>query len=255
MPISSSVAQVLQDKVVLVTGACGGIGRVSCTQFLAAGAKLFVTDLDPVALQELQQELGENVSGLAANLCEPDEVSALFAALRTHYGRLDGAFNNAGRGSGEIALVDMPLQEWRNVIDINLTGTFLCLQAEIKLMLESGAGSIVNNSSILGLNGGFNPAYTSAKHGLCGLTKSAAMVYAPKNIRVNAVCPGLIEAGMGLKVLSRDSQKVDDYVARHPLGRPGSAQEVADAVQWLLSDQSSYVTGHMLPVDGGYSSI
>ncbi len=245
----------LQERIVLVTGACGGIGRESCHQFLAAGARLFITDVDATAVSQLCRELGESAHGMAADLSRADEVETLFDQLQQRYGRLDAAFNNAGRGSGEMAFDAMPLEEWQQVLAINLTGTFLCMQAEAGLMRRGGGGSIVNTSSILGLHAGLNPAYTASKHGLCGLTKSAALSLAPDKIRVNAVCPGLIEAGMGLKVLSREETKVANYIAGHPLGRPGSAAEVAQAALWLLSDQASYVTGHMLPVDGGYSAI
>ena len=245
--------QTLTDKVILVTGGAGGIGRVACEHFLEHGARLYVTDFDPEAVANLCESLIGEVHGQAADLCDPDSVQAMFADLRKTYAGLDGAFNNAGRGSGEIPLVDMDLAEWQRVININLTGTFQCVQQEIALMLDSGGGSIVNNSSILGLRAGANPAYTAAKHGVCGLTKSAAMVYADRNVRVNAVCPGLIEAGMGLKVMSRPQDKVERYVERHPMARAGQASEVAQAVTWLLSDLSSYTTGHLLPVDGGYT--
>ena len=245
----------LSGRIVFVSGACGGIGRESCYRFLQAGARLFVTDLNPDRLDVLLQELGSDVKGAAADLSQADQVDNLFAQLRQAYPRLDAAFNNAGRGSGEIPLSEMPLQEWHTVMGINLTGTFLCMQAQAKIMQANGGGSIVNTSSILGLHGGLNAAYTASKHGLCGLTKSAAIGLADDNIRVNAVCPGLIEAGMGLKVLARPQEKVDAYIASHPLGRAGSAQEVAAAALWLLSDQSAYVTGHMLPVDGGYSAV
>lgn len=243
----------LSGKVILVTGSSGGIGRVTCEHLLSQGAQLYVTGFDAQAVDELCKALDGDVAGSAADMCDPQSVAAMFADLRARYGRLDGAFNNAGRGSGEIPLVDMDLAEWQRVININLTGTFLCVQQEIQLMLESGGGSIVNNSSILGLRAGANPAYTAAKHGVCGLTKSAALVYADRHIRVNAVCPGLIEAGMGLKVMSRPQDKVERYVARHPMARAGQAQEVAEAVSWLLSEQSSYTTGHLLPIDGGYT--
>lgn len=245
--------QTLAGKVILVTGGAGGIGHVACEHFVQLGARLYVTDFDAAAVSELCQSLGPEVHGQAADICNPDSVAAMFEHLRHTYGRLDGAFNNAGRGSGEIPLVDMPLDEWQRVMNINLTGTFLCLQQEISLMLENGGGSVVNNSSILGLRAGANPAYTAAKHGICGLTKSAALVYADRNVRINAVCPGLIEAGMGLKVMSRPQDKVERYVERHPMARAGQASEVAEAVAWLLSDQASYTTGHLLPVDGGYT--
>lgn len=243
----------LTGKVILVTGCAGGIGRVTCEHLLAQGARLYVTDYDDQSVTSVRKELSGEVHGKAADICDPGSVTAMFDDLHQTYGRLDGAFNNAGRGSGEIPLVEMELAEWQRVININLTGTFLCVQKEIELMLASGGGSIVNNSSILGLRGGANPAYTAAKHGVCGLTKSAALVYADRGIRVNAVCPGLIEAGMGLKVLSRPQDKVDRYVARHPMARAGQAEEVAHAVAWLLSEHASYTTGHVLPVDGGYT--
>lgn len=247
------MSEQLKDKVVLVTGAAGGIGLASSRRFLAAGACLIISDKDEAALRQAADDL--NTPGLtvvAADISDATSVQRLFAAIETAHGRLDGAFNNAGRGGGEIPLGEMDHALWHDIIATNLTGTFLCMQAELQLMQRQGRGAIVNNSSILGLHGGINAAYTAAKHGVCGLTKSAALTYGAQGIRVNAVCPGLVEAGLGLKVLARSADKVEQYLALHPQGRPGTPEEVADAALWLLSDAASYVTGHMLPVDGGY---
>ena len=244
----NGVSDELKGQRVLVTGAAGGIGQESCRCFLEAGARLVMSDRDGEALGASPDE----VLAVTADIADAAEVAALFARIESVLGGLDGAFNNAGRGGGEIPLAEIEAELWHDVIAINLTGTFHCMQADLRMMLGQGGGSIVNNGSILGLHGGVNPAYTAAKHGVSGLTKSAALVYSAQGIRVNAVCPGLIEAGLGLKVLSRPSEKVDQYLALHPQGRPGHASEVAQAALWLLSERSSYVTGHLLAVDGGY---
>ena len=247
------MAEELNGKIVLVTGAAGGIGLASCRRFLDAGATLVVSDRDEAALAVAVDSLANSeIAVIPADIADAASVAQLFAAIDERFGRLDGAFNNAGRGGGEIPLGELEHALWHDVIATNLTGTFLCLQAELRLMQRQGSGAIVNNSSILGLHGGINAAYTAAKHGVSGLTKSAALNYARYGIRVNAVCPGLVEAGLGLKVLARSPEKVERYLSLHPQGRPGTPEEVAEAALWLLSERSSYVTGHLLPVDGGY---
>ncbi|MFI4979815.1 MAG: SDR family oxidoreductase, partial [Nevskiales bacterium] len=136
-----------------------------------------------------------------------------------------------------------------------LSGTWRCMKHEIRMMLnQEGGGAIVNNCSILGINGGANASYTATKHGIAGLTKSAAVSYAAKGVRVNAVCPGLIEAGLGLNVIRRGEEALRKFLSLHPIGRAGTAMEVVNAVLWLCSDEASFIHGHMMPVDGGYSS-
>lgn len=250
----------LQGKVVLITGAGGGIGRVTAQAFAAAGAQLFLTDNRAAPLEETLAALpaGATAAFAVADVGDPASVQGLFAALIKRYGRLDSAFNNAGVGGGAKPLAEVDDAVWDQCLRVCLTGTFLCMREELRILQAQGqGGTIVNNCSVLGIKGGLGDAsapYTAAKHGIAGLTKNAAITYGPQGIRINAVCPGLIEAGLGLKVMERPAEKVEKLIAMHPQGRAGTAQEVASAVLWLASEQSSFVNGHLLAVDGGYSS-
>jgi len=248
----------LQGKVVLITGAGGGIGGVTAQAFAQAGARLYLTDNRREALDEALSALpkGTEAAGEVLDIGDAQAVSALFTALIKRYGRLDSAFNNAGIGGGGKPFAEVEDAVWDNCLRVCLTGTFLCMREELRLMQAQGGGTIVNNCSVLGIKGGLGDAsapYTAAKHGIAGLTKNAAITYGSQNIRVNAVCPGLISAGLGLKVMQRPAEKVERLMSMQPQGRAGTAEEVAAAVLWLASEQSSFVNGHMLAVDGGYS--
>lgn len=248
----------LQGKVVLITGAGGGIGRVTAQAFAAAGARLYLTDINRGLLDQTLATLpkGTEAEAEIADIGDKSAVAQLFARLAQRYGRLDSAFNNAGIAGGAKPLAEVEDAVWDNCLRVCLTGTFLCMREELRLMQAQGGGTIVNNCSVLGIKGGLGDAsgpYTAAKHGIAGLTKNAAITYGGQNIRVNAVCPGLIEAGLGLKVLQRPPEKVERLMAMQPQGRAGTAEEVAAAVLWLASEQSSFVNGHLLAVDGGYS--
>ncbi len=248
----------LGNRRVLVTGAAGEIGMATARSFAASGARLALTDHDADALEKAATTLRDEGARVdvevSADIRRQDSVQHLFHQIEDRWSGLDAAFNNAGRGGGEVPLDRMDDEHWLDILQTNLTGTFFCLRAEIQLMLRDGGGAIVNNSSILGIHGGANAAYTASKHGVSGLTKSAAIQYAQRGIRINAVCPGLIDAGMGKKVLAREQTKVQAMLDKHPIGRAGTAEEVAGAVVWLCSDAASYVTGHLMPVDGGYSA-
>ena len=244
-------------KVALVTGAGGGIGSVTALEFAAHGYQVAVCDMDAgsaaATVAAIKKARGK-ARAYVTDIGDAAAVHALFAVIEKDFGRLDAAFNNAGVGGARTPLADVAYADWERILRVNLTGTFLCMQHEIKLMLANGGGAIVNNGSIFAINGGISAPYTATKHGIAGLTKSAAISYAEKNVRVNAVCPGLIEAGMGLKVLNRTSTNPRELIAAHPVNRTGSALEVAHAVLWLCSDQASFVHGHLLAVDGGYSA-
>jgi NAD(P)-dependent dehydrogenase (short-subunit alcohol dehydrogenase family) len=244
--------------VALVTGGGGGIGRAAAAAFARRGYRVAIADLDGGAAQAVAESLareGHAAEGMAVDIGSRDAVTGMLDALRARYGRLDAAFNNAGASSQRIPLADVDEADWERVLRTNLTGTFLCMKYEIRWMLEQGHGCIVNNSSVFGIGGSISATYTASKHGIAGLTRSAAISYAGRGIRINAVCPGLIDSGMGARYLERSGEAdVAATLALHPAGRVGTAEEVAQAVLWLCSDESRYVHGHLLAVDGGYGA-
>lgn len=244
-------------KTVLVTGGGGGIGRVACVKFAARGYRVVACDLDgaqaSITAAAVQRQGGE-AQAVAADTGDSVQVQKLIKDIAARYGRLDAAFNNAGQSSSRSALTEVREEDWDRVLRTNLSGTFLCMKYEILHMLEQGGGCIVNNCSVFGLGGSIGAAYTASKHGIAGLTKSAAIGYAAKGVRINAVCPGLIDAGMGARYVERAGDEAAATLALHPAGRPGTADEVADAAVWLCSDEARYIHGHLLPVDGGYGA-
>ncbi len=248
------------SRVVLITGAGGGIGSITATQFAQAGDTVIVSDINAesasavaLALCEAAGDTTQEIA-LPADVSDRGSVEALFDNIRERFGRLDCAFNNAGIGGGGAPLLDTDDAIWDACVSINLNGTYHCLKQEVALMLENGGGAIVNNCSILGVNGGANAAYTATKHGIAGLTKSVAVAYSGQGVRCNAVCPGLIDAGLGSRTVQAGGAKADAFIKLHPIGRPGTGEEVAQAVRWLCSPEASFVTGDLLMVDGGYSA-
>jgi NAD(P)-dependent dehydrogenase (short-subunit alcohol dehydrogenase family) len=244
-------------KTVLVTGGGGGIGSVASGLFAVRGYKVAVADirLDTAqATVEAIRGAGGEAEAFAADIGDAAQTAALFEQVLGRFGRLDAAFNNAGLGGGGVPLLEISEEDWERNVRVNLTGTWRCMKHEVRIMLAQGGGAIVNNCSILGVNGGANASYTATKHGIAGLTKSAAVSYAGKGVRVNAVCPGLIEAGLGLNVIKRGAEALQKFIGLHPAGRAGTAMEVAQAVLWLCSDEASFIHGHLLAVDGGYGS-
>ncbi len=246
----------LSGRVALVTGASAGIGRAAALALAAEGARVVVSDIVIEAGEEtvsLIRAAGGDATFVRADVSdEPDVVALVQAALDT-YGRLDCAVNNAGIEGTLSPVGDCTLADWQRVIDINLTGVFLCLREEINAMLSRGSGSIVNIASVYGLRASSgSPAYTASKHAVVGLTKSAAGAYAAQGVRINAICPGFIQTAMVERVLELAPDAEEGIVARHPIGRLGTPEEVAAAVLWLCSDVASFVTGHTLAVDGGF---
>lgn len=239
-------------SVVLVTGGGSGIGRATAEAFGRAGAQVAVADVAEThakATVDAIREAGGAAELFLADVTSEAAVDRLVDRVVAHFGRLDIAHNNAGAGGGVTPLAEVSTEEWRRVIDTDLTSVFLCLKAEIPAMLDSGGGAIVNTASALGLIGAPSmAAYTAAKHGVVGLTRAAALDYARRGIRVNAVCPGVIDTPLlaGLPKGARDQMALGA-----PLGRLGQPDEAAAAVLWLCSGAASYVTGHALPVDGG----
>jgi NAD(P)-dependent dehydrogenase (short-subunit alcohol dehydrogenase family) len=246
------------QKTVLVTGGGGDIGRIAAEQFAATGYRVAVSDVRESAAMETVESIrsaGGKADAFVANIGDAGSVADMFARIEHDYGYLDAAFNNAGRGGGGVPLVETDDDIWHDCVLINLTGTYFCMKQELRIMLKQGRGVICNNSSLWGLHGGPTAAYTASKHGVVGLTKHAAVNYASKGIRINAICPGIISAGLGLKVLSRAADVVEKTLAKVPQGRAGTAAEVAAAAVWLCSDAAAYVNGHMMAIDGGCGSV
>jgi NAD(P)-dependent dehydrogenase (short-subunit alcohol dehydrogenase family) len=246
----------VEGKVALVTGGASGIGRATALTFAREGAKLVVADMNDEGGQQTVHMITENGGEaifVKTDVSKTVAVQALISKVVETYGRLDCAHNNAGISSGVRALTaDYPEERWQQVLAVNQTGVWLCMKYEIVQMLHHGGGAIVNTASIAGLVGGAGgAAYTASKHGVVGLTKTAALEYAQQGIRVNCICPGYIQTPMTASNLS-DPERQAQIIAREPIGRVGTPEEVAETVVWLCSDAASFVTGHAMTVDGGY---
>jgi len=246
----------LTGKVALVTGAGSGIGRASALAFAREGAKIVVADVVVDGGEEtvsLIKKTGGEASFIKADVAKAAEVEALINTAVATYGRLDCAHNNAGIAGRSATVADDTEENWDRILAINLKGVWLCMKYEIPQMLKQGSGAIVNTASDAGLiavrRGG---AYVASKHGVVGLTKTAALEYAKAGIRVNAVCPGPIDTPMLQRGASLRPQIIEKMAAAQPVGRLGQPQEIAEAVVWLCSDAASFVTGQAMPVDGGY---
>ena len=246
----------LGGKVALVTGASSGIGRASALAFARAGARVVVADVTVEGGQETVQLIknaGGEASFVKADVARASEVEALVRHAVAAYGRLDCAHNNAGVEGQAAFTADDTEANWDRVLAVNLKGVWLCLKYEIRQMLTQGGGAIVNTASgagLIGIRGG--GAYVASKHGVVGLTKTAALEYAKSGIRVNAVCPGVIQTPMVERLTRQHPRAAEMMAAAHPLGRTGKPEEIAEAVVWLCSDAASFVTGHAMAVDGGY---
>jgi NAD(P)-dependent dehydrogenase (short-subunit alcohol dehydrogenase family) len=245
----------LQNKVALVTGGTTGIGRDTAVLFAKAGAKVVVSGRRETEGQEtsnLIRAAGGDGLFVKSDVSKSSDVQFLVQKTVEKFGRLDIAFNNAGIEGKWVPLIEQSLEDWDAVIDINLKGTWLCLKYEIQQMLkQGGGGTIVNMSSVAGLMGAAGAGvYCASKHGVIGLTRTAALEHAANGIRVNAVCPAVIETAMSDRAFA-DPEANKRVLALHPIGRFGKPMEVAEAVLWLCSSKSSFMTGHYIVLDGG----
>ncbi|UQA54878.1 SDR family oxidoreductase [Polyangium aurulentum] len=242
-------------KVAFVTGAGSGIGRAAALAFAREGAKVVVADLSEQNSQEtvrLIEALGGRALAVRCDVTRAEDVKAALDRTIETFGRLDVAFNNAGSEQPVTATADLTEEEWDRIVRVNLGGVFLCMKYEIPLMLAQGGGAIVNTSSGAGVKGfKGQAAYAAAKHGVVGLTKSAALDYAPQNIRINAVCPGIIDTPMMDRFSGGTAEGRERVISQEPIGRMGRPEEIANAVVWLCSDAAPFVIGHAMVIDGG----
>src|SRR5215475_15690089 len=243
----------LNGKVALVTGGASGIGRATALTFAREGAKLIIADMNEDGGHQtvhMITEQGGDAIFVQVDVTQATAVEALISKAVETYGCLDCAHNNAGVGSRpRVLLHELAEESWDRVIDINLKGVWLCMKYEISQMLTQGGGTIVNTASIMGLVGlPGSCAYVASKHGVVGLTKTAALEYAKQGIRVNCVCPGYIETPMSAPGMA-DPERMALMLASAPVGRMGKPEEIAEAVVWLCSDAASFVTGHTMTVD------
>lgn len=248
-------------KVALVTGAASGIGRATALTFAKEGAGVVVSDVAAGGAEEtvrLIKAAGGEAIFIRCDVSQAEEVKTMVTQAVATYGRLDYDLNIAGIEGELSTIADYPEEVWNKVIGINLTGPYLCMKYALPQMLKQGGGAIVNMASILGVVGFATAgAYTAAKHGLVGLTRVAALEYATQGIRVNAVCPGFIETPMVMErglAAGSHPEVYQQIAALHPMKRLGTPEEIAAAAVWLCSDAASFITGHTLLVDGGYTA-
>lgn len=247
----------LDGKVILVTGGAGGIGAAACSVFAKAGARLVVSDIAADAGQAIADAIcksGGDAIFVPADLASEQAIEALVEQTVSHFGRIDGAFNNAGLEQHNTPIDQLSLTQWNSVIQIDLTAVFLCIKYQARAMLASGGGAIVNTASGLGQIAIPNAAeYVAAKHGVIGITRAAAADFGAKGIRVNAILPGIVRTPM-IDRLSEDPDfggHMEKLKMRHLMQRFAEPSEIGEAAMWLLSESASFVNGIALPVDGG----
>ena len=249
----------MKDKVALVTGGSKGMGEAAVRIFSEKGASVAILDVDIEAAEKLSAELNENGANTIAIQCDVSseaEVEKAIAKVVETYGKLDAAFNNAGIQIPAQDITETSEEDYEKILNVNLKGVWLCMKHELIQMKKQQSGAIVNNSSLAGKVGvpGRTP-YVAAKHAILGITKSAAADYASQGIRINAVCPGTIETPMVNDMVNSGDLKREDSINAAPINRLGKASEVADAAVWLCGEESTYVIGQSIAVDGGYTIL
>lgn len=249
----------MSRAVAIVTGGASGIGRAAAQRFAADGLRVVVADVDVHGGEEtvaLVTRPGGDALFVRTDVAREDDCAQLVAKTLERYGRLDCAFNNAGITGPTLRITEVGALSWQRVLDVNLTGIFHCLAHEIPAMRASGGGAIVNAASVMGLSGTVGgAAYSASKHGVIGLTKSAALEYGRDGIRVNAICPGFVETPLTVGADSAfDERSLKAGLNRAAIRRLAQPEEIANLVAWLCSVQAAYVTGGVFPVDGGYSA-
>ena len=243
-----------EHKVALVTGGSFGIGKATALAFAKNGAKVVIADWieNPETLDSIKKSGGDAIF-VKCDVSNEKNVKALLKKTISTYGRLDYAFNNAGIEGKSASIHECSEDNWDKTLNINLKGIWLCMKNEIPEMIKQGKGVIINCSSVAGLVGYQGlPAYVASKHGVIGLTKTAALEYAKIGIRVNAVCPGVIQTPMIDRLTGKKKELIEQFTALEPMKRFGRAEEIANTVIWLCSDEASFVTGIAMPVDGGF---
>ena len=248
-----------KDKVVLVTGGSSGIGKATALAFAEANAIVVVASKNEkrgIEIETKLKEINAFSSWIRTDILVSTDISNLFNIISEKYKKLDIAFNNASVGGEAGKLENISLEDWNKTINGCLTSIFLCMKHELLIMKNQNSGIIVNNSSVDGLRAfAWDPAYSSAKHGVLGLTKSTALQYATENIRINAICPGWIKTPPIENLLENNPEIEKELLMHQPIGRFGTAEEVAEVVMWLSSDKSSFLLGSAITVDGGYTIV
>jgi len=253
------MSMTFSGQVALVTGAAAGIGRATAQAFAEQGHKVVLADIDEAGIRDGAESIraaGGQAIAVRCDVTRDAEVKALIEQTLAQYGRLDYAFNNAGIEIEQGRLAEGSEAEFDAIMGVNVKGVWLCMKHQLPVMLAQGGGAIVNTASVAGLGAAPKMSiYAASKHAVIGLTKSAAIEYAKKQIRVNAVCPAVIDTDMFRRAYEADPRKAEFAAAMHPVGRIGKAEEIAAAVLYLCSDSAAFTTGHALAVDGGATAI